>query len=46
MVEIVEFIDTVLSRVDDPKAIEMVREKVNTTMKQYHFLPGRTRNNE
>lgn len=35
MVEIVEFIDTVLSRVDDPKAIEMVREKVNTTMKQY-----------
>lgn len=35
MGEIVELIDTVLSRVDDPKAITSVREKVNATMKQY-----------
>ncbi len=35
MGEIVEMIDTVLSRVDDPKTIASVREKVNATMKQY-----------
>ena len=35
MGEIVELIDTVLSRVDDPKTIASVREKVNATMKQY-----------
>jgi glycine hydroxymethyltransferase len=35
MGEIVELIDTVLSRVDDPKTITSVREKVNATMKQY-----------
>lgn len=35
MGEIVELIDTVLSRVDDPKTIASVREKVNVTMKQY-----------
>ena len=35
MGEIVELIDTVLSRVDDPKTIKSVREKVNATMKQY-----------
>lgn len=35
MGEIVELIDTVLSRVDDPKTIVSVREKVNMTMKQY-----------
>ena len=35
MEEIVELIDTVLSRVDDPKTIVSVREKVNMTMKQY-----------
>ena len=35
MGEIVEMIDTVLSRVDDPKTIPSVREKVNATMKQY-----------
>lgn len=32
---IVELIDTVLSRVDDPKTTTSVREKVNVTMKQY-----------
>lgn len=35
MGEIVELIDTVLSRVDNPKTIASVREKVNVTMKQY-----------
>ncbi len=35
MGEIVELIDTVLSRVDDPKTIASVREKVNMTMAKY-----------
>jgi glycine hydroxymethyltransferase len=35
MTEIVEMIDTVLSNVEDGKTIASVREKVNTTMKQY-----------
>lgn len=35
MGEIVEMIDTVLSKHDDPKVIAAVREKVNTTMESY-----------
>jgi glycine hydroxymethyltransferase len=35
MGEIVEFIDTVLSNVEDTKTIASVRQKVNETMKQY-----------